>query len=206
MGGFNLGSLFSGIGSFMSGNAMAKGYEDAAKFYKEAARISKVQGALKGVAIQREIFKVGGTGRANAGAGGIALTGSVKDAIHSNMQQGYLTKAVNVLQTKLEYQSYMAQAAQMDAMAKASKDSGLFGLIGGILGMFSDDKLKENIEFIGRRGDGIGVYQWNYTGGDQRFEGVLASEIEVLRPEAIVLIDGYRAVDYAKLDMSMRAL
>lgn len=206
MGGFNIGSLFSGIGSFMSGNDMAEGYHDAAKFYKEAARISMVQGGLKGVAIQRQIFKTGGSGVAATGAGGLALTGSAKDAIHSNMQQGYLTKAVNVLQTKLEYKSYMAQAAQMEAMEKASKDSGTMGLIGGILGMFSDDKLKENIEFIGRRGDGIGVYQWNYTGGDQRFEGVLASEIEVLRPEAIVLIDGYRAVDYAKLDMSMRAL
>lgn len=206
MGGFNLGSLFSGLGSFFSGQAMEQGYEDAAKFYKEAARIAKVEGALKGVAIQRNIWQTAGTARANVGAGGIALTGSAKDAIHSNMQQGYLTKAINVLQTKLEVQSYLAQAAQMQAMADAAQSQGMFGLIGGILGMFSDDRLKEDITLVGRRGDGIGVYTFRYQGGEQRFEGVLASEIAVLRPEAIMEIGGYRAVDYASLGMEMRAV
>lgn len=206
MEGFNIGSLFSGLGSFFAGQAQAEGYQEAAKFYREAARITKIEGAIKGVAIQRQIWKTAGEGRAAVGAGGIALTGSAKDAIQSNMQQGYLTKAINVLQTKLEYQSYMAQAAQMDAMAAAAEGSGMMGLLGGILGMFSDDKIKENVVFVGRRGDGIGIYQWNYLGGEQRFEGVLASEIEVLRPEAIVVLGNYRAVDYPKLGMNMRAL
>lgn len=206
MGGFNIGSLFSGIGSFLGGQAQAEGYEEAAKFYKEAARISLVQGKLKNLAVQRSIYQVEGAGKAAAGAGNIQLSGSVKDVIASNRQQGYLTKAVNTLNARLEYKSYMAQAKQAEAQANAAETSGIFGLIGGVLGMFSDDDVKENIEFVGRRGDGIGVFTWNYKGGTQRFEGVLASEIEVLRPDALGFIDGYRVVDYEKLDMKMRAL
>jgi hypothetical protein len=198
-----LGSIFSGIGSFLGGKAMAKGYKQAAASYREAARITKISGELKGLALDRQIYKLQGEGIAAAGAGNIALTGSAKDAIQSNLQQGYLSKAVNVLNTKLEYQSYMAQAAQAEASAKATK-TGILGLIGGVLGAFSDDRLKENVKLVGRRGDGIGIYRFNYKDDNTVYEGVMASEVAMLRPEAVHEHGGYLRVDYGALGLKLK--
>lgn len=133
---FNWGSLIGGLGQLLGGFQQSEGYDEAEKFYKEAGRITKLSGAIRGTQIQRGIWQTQGTARANASAGGLTLGGSVSDVIRSNTQQGYLTKAVNALNTNLEYKSYMAQAAQMHSLSESSKLGGIFGGIGGLLGFF----------------------------------------------------------------------
>jgi hypothetical protein len=201
---FNFSSLFGGIGSFLGGQAEAKGYKAAEKGYEEAARITKVEGGLKDLAIRRQIFQTEGTANAQVGASGLQLGGSAMDVIRSNTQQGYLTKAVTALNTKLEYNNYMAQAEQAHAAAKASKTSGIMGAIGGVLGFFSDDRLKDNIVFRGRRGDGLGVYEFTFKGGTDRYEGVMADEVEVLYPSAVSIDNGYKRVDYIRINADFR--
>ena len=201
---FNFGSLFGGIGSFLAGNAEAKGYRASEKGYKEAARITEITGGLKDLAVQRQIYQVGGAAAAQVGASGLNMGGSALDVIHSNTQQGYLTKAVTALNTKLEYNNYMAQAEQAKAAQKASKTSGIMGAIGGVLGFFSDDRLKENVVFLGRRGDGLGIYEFNFKGGTDRYYGVMADEVEILHPSAVSYENGYRKVDYASIGADFR--
>lgn len=202
----DFGSLFGGIGSFLSGQATAKGYKEQAKYFKEAGRITLLQGKMKDLAIRREIFQTQGSAEAAAGANNLKLSGSVKDIIKQNRQQGFLTKAVTAMNTQLEYKNYMAQAAQAKANAKAASSGGIMGLLGGIFGMFSDDRLKENVEFVGRRGDGLGVYRFNYNGSEKRYEGVMASEVMVLFPEAVGNDNesGYAKVDYASLGIEFK--
>lgn len=204
MGGFDWGSLFGGIGSFLGGSAEAKGYKEMAKYYREAARVTLITGGLKSNAIQRQIYQVGGQGAVAAGAGGLKMTGSALDAVKQNVQQGYLTKAVTAMNTQLEYKSYIAQAKQAEAMAKAADMGGIFGLIGGIAGIFSDDDLKENVQFLGRRPDGLGVYRFNYKGSTAVYEGVMASEVAVIYPAAVNDNSGYRAVDYHGINAVFR--
>ena len=205
MGGFNFGSLFSGIGSFISGNASASSYNNSANFDEEAARVTKLEGSLKNNAINRQIFQVGGKGVAAAGANGLADTGSALDVIHNNRQQGFLTRAVNSMQTNLQYRNYESQAATARTMASASSTSGMLGLLGGVMGMFSDDRLKEDVKFIGRRGDGIGIYQFKYTGDKKVYEGVMAKEVEVLFPASVGKdVDGYMYVDYDSLGIEFK--
>ncbi len=92
--------------------------------------------------------------------------------------------------------------------------SGLFapvatqgGGVGNILTtLFSSDvRLKDNIEKVGTV-DGINLYTWDWTkegkdiAGDQKAFGVLAQEIQQIRPSAVIEgSDGYLRVDYSKL-------
>jgi hypothetical protein len=64
---------------------------------------------------------------------------------------------------------------------------------------FSDIRLKTNIECIGTRPDGLGVYKFEYIwgGGDQI--GLMAQEVQNVYPEAIGEIDGFLTVDYSKV-------
>ena len=202
----DFGSLFGGIGDFISGMYTSKGYEASEAYYREAARVTKLQGALKDTAIRRQIFQTEGAATAAAGASGIKLSGSVLDVIKSNTQQGFLTKAVNVMQTNLEYKSYMAQAAQAKAAAKGSFWGGIMGGIGGLLGFFSDDRLKTDIKLIGRRGDGLGIYHYKFDGSDAEYEGVMASEVMVLFPDAVHDKNGYKIVDYDKIGVEFKRI
>jgi hypothetical protein len=64
--------------------------------------------------------------------------------------------------------------------------------------MFSDERLKENIEPVGELYDGTNVYRYNYKGNIVPRIGVMAQEVEQSRPEAVTEIAGFKAVDYGK--------
>jgi hypothetical protein len=201
---FNFGSLFGGIGSFLGGMEEAKGYRAAASGYKEAARITELSGGLKDQALIRNAYQVKGAATAATGASGIKLSGSALDVVHSNTQQAFLTKAITDLNTRLEYTSYIAQAKQAEAQADAAEIGGIFGGIGGILGFFSDDRLKEDIKLVGRRGDGLGIYTFRFKGSETIYSGVLADEVAVLHPNAITVQDGFRRVDYDSIGVEFK--
>jgi len=69
----------------------------------------------------------------------------------------------------------------------------------------SDIRLKENIIKIGELESGLAWYVWDWTDeakaivGGQVAEGVIAQEAIKLFPEAIGEINGYMAVDYARI-------
>lgn len=81
------------------------------------------------------------------------------------------------------------------------KESGGNGLMGGLLGatgilknlggvagiasMFSDERLKENIEPVGKLDDGQKIYAYNYKGESTPQIGLLAQEVEKAVPEAV---------------------
>lgn len=69
----------------------------------------------------------------------------------------------------------------------------------------SDVRLKQNIERIGTLDSGLGWYKWEWTeqgkaiAGDQSCQGVLAQEAQEMFPDAIVEVDNYLRVDYARI-------
>ena len=72
-------------------------------------------------------------------------------------------------------------------------------LAGGI-GAFSDRRLKTDIEKIGEREDGLGVYVYRYLWSPVRFIGVMAQEVLKVKPEAVIHTpSGYMAVNYGAL-------
>jgi hypothetical protein len=70
-----------------------------------------------------------------------------------------------------------------------------------IAGAFSDIQLKENISRVGKSPSGVNVYQWNYKGDSQRYQGVIAQEVPWASLRAS---NGYLMVDYSKVDVDFQ--
>jgi hypothetical protein len=68
-------------------------------------------------------------------------------------------------------------------------------------GIFSDRRLKTDIEAIGKLDNGLTVYRYRYKAGGPMLLGVMADEVAVLKPEAYIpnVVGDFAAVDYAKL-------
>jgi hypothetical protein len=64
----------------------------------------------------------------------------------------------------------------------------------------SDRRLKTDVEKLGERPDGLGVYAFRYLWSPVRHIGVMAQEVLGVKPEAVVhLPGGYMAVNYGAL-------
>jgi hypothetical protein len=92
-----------------------------------------------------------------------------------------------------------AENANRNAMMQ-----GLFSLGGAA--MMSDIRTKENIKHIGSMANGLPVYEFEYKpefkaiAGEGKFIGVMAQEVELVQPEAVITRpDGYKMVNYGAL-------
>lgn len=76
--------------------------------------------------------------------------------------------------------------------------SGIGSMASG--GVFSDRRLKRDIERVGEFDDGLGEYEWTYVWGGGRHRGVMADEVAEIRPWALgPEIAGYATVNYGAL-------
>ena len=64
--------------------------------------------------------------------------------------------------------------------------------------MFSDERLKENKQRAGELYDGTPVWAYNYIGDPTPRIGLMAQEVEQIRPDAVFDIGGVKAVRYDK--------
>ena len=106
---------------------------------------------------------------------------------------------------------YNAQMGNFNAQQAAQQglNSGLMGL-GGTLGaaaIMSDIRTKEHIKAIGWLPNGLPVYEYEYKpewkdeAGHGKFIGVMAQEVEMVKPEAVFTRpDGYKMVNYGVLN------
>jgi len=79
--------------------------------------------------------------------------------------------------------------------------------IGNIATMLSDKTLKENIVKVGQSPSGFNIYEWNYLWSPERFRGVIAQEVQKIKPKAVLSnIFGHLMVDYSKLDVNMERI
>ena len=106
---------------------------------------------------------------------------------------------------------YNAQMGNFNAQQAAQQglNSGLMGL-GGTLGaaaIMSDIRTKDHIKAIGYLPNGLFVYEYEYKpewkdeAGHGKFIGVMAQEVEMVKPEAVFTRpDGYKMVNYGVLN------
>jgi hypothetical protein len=75
------------------------------------------------------------------------------------------------------------------------------GSLASSAAMFSDPRLKVSIKKLAEAADGLGFYEWRYLIGGRTARGVMADEVERLRPWALgPEVAGFKTVDYAKLE------
>ena len=78
--------------------------------------------------------------------------------------------------------------------------------IGAMAMGFSDIRLKENIKLVGKKGK-FNIYEFNYKKLKQKFRGVMAHEVQDIKPDAVIKDDsGFYKVDYSKLGFAMEAV
>lgn len=81
----------------------------------------------------------------------------------------------------------------------SSNIGGLLSGAGSLIGFLSDIRLKKDIKFIRRDGD-YNIYQFSYLGQPEIYEGVMAHEVQKIKPEAVHEDGGYLKVDYSMID------
>jgi hypothetical protein len=96
-------------------------------------------------------------------------------------------------------------AYQRSVSQSPSTGSQILGAIGSIFSK-SDANLKTNIKKVGELDPGIGWYTWDWNDKAKEIgvdveptEGVLAQEVLEVKPDAVIVEDGYYAVDYSKV-------
>ena len=87
-----------------------------------------------------------------------------------------------------------------------SKVAGAVGTVGTLIGALSDVDLKTNIKKVGELEPGISWYTWDWNDKGKAIgaesepaEGVLAQEVLEVKPDAVVVQNGYYTVDYSKV-------
>lgn len=65
-------------------------------------------------------------------------------------------------------------------------------------GFFSDERLKEDMEPIGKTFDGQPIYRYKMKGDPRERIGLSAQQVEKQHPEAVGLAGGFKYVDYGK--------
>lgn len=103
------------------------------------------------------------------------------------------------------------QAQMANAQASASSSSGIMGALGSIGGglasgigaaggfaaMFSDRRLKTDIQKVGKTNAGLPIYTYKYKGDNKTQMGVMAQDVEKKTPNAVKEVGGFKAVNYA---------
>lgn len=77
---------------------------------------------------------------------------------------------------------------------------GIFGLAGTAARFipWSDRRLKKNIKRIGYADNGLPIYSFTYIWGGPVQLGFMAQDVEKVAPEAVVEVNGFKAVDYER--------
>lgn len=209
--------LFGGAVSDLFG---AKGSQQAASAYKTAASIAQKNEALtrRSTAIQTQqqdilTFKTLGAEQADTAAAGFSTTGgSAGDLLRASGQQAALSKQLIENQGEItaqgyeqQAQAYLGQASAANTQSKGQGIGGILGAAAGVFSLFSDRRLKRNIKFIRKDGQ-FNIYQFQYINHPETWEGVMADEVLAIRPEAVITLCGYMAVNYDMIGVQMKEI
>jgi hypothetical protein len=103
----------------------------------------------------------------------------------------HATRVTDATETKQGYEKKETQESPLKSLLGGAS------LLTGLFGKLSDVRAKENVKPVGKLDDGQKVYAYNYKGDPTPEIGLLAQEVEKVRPDAVATgPDGYKRVDY----------
>jgi len=136
-----------------------------------------------------------------AGAQGAALQGAQAQLgagqAAQQTQQAGLQALYNQYLQGLSYPFQVAQFLANIAMGTGSL-SGSTTTTRQPGGFFSDKRLKEDVREVGKTNDGQPIYAFKYKGEPRTQLGLMAQDVEKVKPEAVGEMGGFKTVDYAK--------
>jgi hypothetical protein len=133
----------------------------------------------------------------------------VQNPTFQNVPQQATTSGADLLGATTATGNYNLGTYNSQQAANSNLTGGLLGL-GGTLGaaaLISDIRTKQNIKAIGMLSNGLPIYEYEYKpewkeeAGHGKFIGVMAQEVELVQPEAVITRpDGYKMVNYGALN------
>lgn len=103
-----------------------------------------------------------------------------------------------------DYAGIVNQGYQNELGAYNSQMSQYNSILGGLFGLgaagikASDRRLKRDVRRVGTYRNGLPKYAFRYHWSDRQYFGVMSDDVRKVRPDAVVRIDGYDAVNYRK--------
>ena len=198
------GAQLAGIGQQGYAQATGTGNAQAALGQQEYGQGANTATTLAGLGNQA-YTQGANTATTLAGLGSGAQTAALQGA-QAQLAAGQVQQQTQQAQDTAEYnqflqqQSYPFQTAQF--LANIAEGTG--ALSGSTTttaqpgGFFSDERLKEDIEPIGKTFDGTNVVRFRYKGDPRKQIGFIAQDIEKKNPKAVGLAAGYKTVDYGQ--------
>lgn len=140
-----------------------------------------------------------------AGLGAGAQTAGLQGA-QAQIGAGTVQQQTQQAQDTAQYQQFLQQQSYpfQTAQFLANIAEGTGALSGSTTtttqpgGFFSDERLKEDMEPIGKTFDGQPIYRYKMRGDSRDRIGLSAQEVEKKHPEAVGLAGGFKYVDYGR--------
>jgi hypothetical protein len=195
---------FLGIGQQGFGQGMTAAQQQAAlgqQLYGQGA-----QTAQQAAALGQGLYGIGaGVSQGLAGLG----TGAQQAALQGGQAQlaaGTVEQQTQQAQNQALYNQFLQQQGYPFQVAQflANIAMGTGALSGSTTtttqpsSFFSDERLKEDVEPIGKTFDGQQIVRFKYKGEPGTRIGLVAQDVEKRHPEAVGLAGGYKTVDYDK--------
>jgi hypothetical protein len=196
--GSSVSGAATGIGNAANGIAEAGGATGGFHDYAaNAGYANALQALQKGV--------VGGQasqGMLRSGATGTALLTKGRQ-LDSSMYDNYLQHLSGLSGLGLQAGGILANSGQRNQSTGGSPSTigSIASTVGGIASIFSDRRLKTDIEKVGELDDGLGLYAYRYVFDlATTLIGVMADEVAKLRPWALgPKVHGFATVNYEAL-------
>lgn len=187
-----LSALLTGTGDTTAANAGYNNYLQQAGYAPAMRQLSQQitgQGAASGLL--------------NSGATAKALQTRGAE-INQGFYNNYLQQLAGLSGLGLQAGGLVANTGQQSTSTSKGGGPSTLGSIastvGGIASIFSDRRLKRDIELVGREPDGLGIYLCRYLWSRTRRLMVMADEVAKLRPWALGPARfGFATVNYGAL-------
>lgn len=197
-------------------NILNQGYTNAQGVAQQQQGVGLAAGQANRAALGTAAQTLSGVGQTTYGEG--ANTASELAGLGSGAQSAALSGAqAQISAGTVQQQTQQAQdAAQYNQFLQQESypfqvDQWLAGIAEGTGalsgstttttqpgGFFSDERLKEDMEPIGRTFDGQPIYRYKMKGDSRDRIGLSAQKVEKKHPEAVGVAGGFRYVDYGK--------
>ncbi|MBA4164344.1 MAG: hypothetical protein C0510_06890, partial [Erythrobacter sp.] len=120
--------------------------------------------------------------------------------LNQSFFNNYLQQLAGLSGLGLQAGGLVANVGQRSTGGGPSTAGAIASTVGGLASIFSDRRLKRDIERVDEFSDGLGIYEFRYVTGIKRVLGVMADEVAKLRPWALgPTRAGFATVDYGAL-------
>lgn len=183
------------IGTAANGVAEAGGAQAGYNNYLQMAGYAPAMRQLS----KATVGQGASSGLLNSGATTRALQSRGAE-LNQSFFNNYLQQLAGLSGLGLQAGGLVANAGQRNTGGGPSTAGAIASTVGGLASIFSDRRLKRDIERVDEFSDGLGIYEFRYVTGIKRVLGVMADEAAKLRPWALgPTRAGFATVDYGAL-------